>query len=410
MAAYAGAARIGAVRSDKISEMLRGQRNTLATLRNTRMAKAPQGFDYWFHAASLGEFEQARPLIEAIKAQRPETTVLVTFFSPSGYRVRKNYACADAVEYLPLDRPAAVSSFLDAAAPRCAVFVKYEFWAGYLRELRRRQIPTYIVSAIFRQGQPFFKSWGTLWRDMLHCFDGIFVQDQHSLDLLRGIGCAEKAAVTGDTRFDRVADIRRAAKPAPLVERFATRQPFNIVVGSSWPADEEHYIPWLHAHPEVGAIIAPHEFDAQRLERLVQTLGAENTVLYSQLTPQTDLTGKRYLIIDCFGLLSSIYRYGRIALVGGGFGASIHNINEAAVYGMPVLFGPKHQKFKEAYDLIDCGGGFSYPDTDTLNSLLDRLYSDPEALQRAGQAAGAYISDNLGASAKILPVIFSAKL
>lgn len=408
MAAYRGAARLGAIRSDKIAEMLRGQRCTLDTLLTTRMAKAPQGFDYWFHAASLGEFEQARPLIEAIKAAKPETTVLVTFFSPSGYRVRKNYAMADAVEYLPLDRPDAVRRFLDLSQPHRAVFVKYEFWAGYLRQLRRRNIPTYIVSAIFRDGQPFFKPWGSLWRDMLHCFDGIFVQDNHSLELLRSIGCADRAVVAGDTRFDRVADIRRAAKPAPLVERFAARQPFNIVVGSSWQADEEHYIPWLHAHPEVGAIIAPHEFDAHRLERLTQALGPDNCQLYSQLTDQTDLSGKRYLIIDCFGLLSSIYRYGRIALVGGGFGASIHNINEAAVYGMPVLFGPKHQKFKEAYDLIDCGGGFSYPDTDTLNTLLDLLYTDAQALDRAGQAAGAYIADNVGASAKILPVIFPA--
>ncbi|MDE5929130.1 MAG: 3-deoxy-D-manno-octulosonic acid transferase [Muribaculaceae bacterium] len=401
--AYAGAVRLAAVRSAKADAMLRGQADCIRNLRKIRAEKAPDGFAYWFHAASLGEFEQARPLIEAIKAGHPATTVLLSFFSPSGYNVRHNWPGADAVVYLPFDTPRRVKAFLDAAAPRKAIFVKYEFWANYLHELNRREIPVYIISAIFRPKQRFFRPWGAFWRNVLHCFTHIFVQDDDSKQLLDNIGAGEKTTVAGDTRFDRVAQLRNEARQLPEIEAFTTAARFTIVFGSSWPADEQHYIPWLHDHPDVKAIIAPHEFDNARLDALCRALGPDNTILLSELRQNPDKAGTvRYLIIDCFGLLGSIYRYGQAALVGGGFGTGIHNINEAAVYGIPVLFGPNNHKFREAAGLQSCGGGFCYHDRDTLAAILDRFVSDPAALTAAGEAAVGYIKANTGATAAIL--------
>lgn len=404
--AYSGAARLAALRSPKVSEMLQGQAYCLASLGRLRAEKAPQGFDYWFHAASLGEFEQARPVIEALKARQPQTTVLLSFFSPSGYKVRSNWPGADAVVYLPFDTPGRVRAFLDAAAPRRAVFVKYEFWANYLRELRRRSIPTYIISAIFRPGQRFFKPWGGFWRDVLGCFDRLFVQDDDSLRLLSGIGLGERSTVAGDTRFDRVAQICSQARSIPEIEAFTTDSKFTLIAGSSWQPDEQYYIPWLHAHPEVKAIVAPHEFDDRRLDLLRRQLGESQTLLLSELKadPQK-AAGARYLIIDCFGLLSSIYRYGNVALIGGGFGTGIHNINEAAVYGIPVVFGPNNHKFREAADLQACGGGFCYTDADSLRQILDRFLDSPDSLHQAGKAAGDYIARNTGATEIILKSI-----
>lgn len=407
---YAAAACMAALRSPKVRQMIEGQHQTIAQLERIRQEHAPGGFDYWFHAASLGEFEQARPVIEALRRDNPQASVLLSFFSPSGYNVRRDWAGADAVVYLPFDTRRNVRAFLDACSPRCAVFVKYEFWYNYLDELRRRDIPTCIISAIFRPDQPFFKSWGGLWRSMLDCYDRLFVQDENSRQLLQKAGVAsERITVAGDTRFDRVAEIRRAARMLPLIEEFVKDSPFTIVAGSSWPADEQLYIPWLKAHPAVRAIIAPHEFDHERLETLRTLLGSEHTVLYSELQQHPDLLSGdcsiRYLVIDCFGLLSSIYRYGSLALIGGGFGAGIHNINEAAVYGMPVVFGPNHSKFREAAGLISCGGGFSYNDHKSLVTVLDPLYTDPGALTMAGEAAGRYISENTGATERILPYL-----
>ena len=400
---YAGAARLAAIRSPKVSEMLRGQRDCLDSLNSVRAAKAPEGFDYWFHAASLGEFEQARPVIDAIKERRPGTTVLLSFFSPSGYKVRHSWPGADAVVYLPFDTPGRVRRFLDAAQPRRAIFVKYEFWANYIGELSRRNIPTYIISAIFRESQRFFKPWGGFWRDVLGKFDHLFVQDGNSLELLRGIGLGDRTTVAGDTRFDRVAQIRSQARHLPEIEIFTAGSRFTLVAGSSWQADEQYYIPWLHSHSEVKAIIAPHEFDDRRLELLRRSLGTQHTVLLSELKADpAKADGCRYLIIDCFGLLSSIYRYGNIALIGGGFGSGIHNINAAAVYGIPVIFGPNNHKFREAAELQACGGGFCYDGSASLASKLDTLLSNCAALEVAGKAAGEYIATHTGATDIIL--------
>lgn len=400
---YAGAAGIAALRSPKVKEMLCGQAACLDTLDGLRAQKAPDGFDYWFHAASLGEFEQARPLIESIKCRRPQATVLLSFFSPSGYKVRHSWPGADAVVYLPFDTPARVRRFLDAAKPHNAIFVKYEFWANYLDELHRRGIPTYIISAIFRPSQRFFKTWGGFWRGVLRNFNHLFVQDENSFRLLADIGLADRTTVAGDTRFDRVAEIRSQARELPEIEQFTSGAQFTLVAGSSWQPDEQLYIPWLHRHPQVKAIIAPHEFDDRRLQQLGQALGQEHTVTLSQLkADQSQAAGSRYLIIDCFGLLSSIYRYGSAALIGGGFGAGIHNINEAAVYGIPVVFGPNNHKFREAAELQSCGGGFCYHDSASLDATLDTLLSDPGVLVAAGNAAGSYIDNHTGATQIIL--------
>lgn len=401
---YSAAARLAAMRSPKISEMLRGQRHTLASLEAERRRVAPEGYDVWIHAASLGEFEQARPLIERLRAERPELKILLTFFSPSGYTVRSRYDRVDTVAYLPFDTPARVRRFLDAARPHMAVFVKYEFWGNYLTELRRRGVPTYIISAIFRPGQMFFRAYGGAFRRMLRQFDRLYVQDERSRTLLAGIG-VDNVTVAGDTRFDRVTDILRQAHAIPVAERFVEGSPFTLVAGSSWQPDEDLYIPWLIGHPEVRAIIAPHEFDRARIDDLCRRL--PGAVRLSEIENPDQLDGsERALIVDCFGLLSSLYRYGSAAWVGGGFGVSIHNINEAAVYGIPVAFGPKHEKFKEAADLLECGGAFCVTDRASATAALDRLVGDAAGRARAGKAAAAYIERSVGATDIIYKDLF----
>lgn len=404
---YKAGASLAALRSEKVKEMLHGQAETLQTLRDARLSVAPEGYDVWIHAASLGEFEQGRPLIERLRSERPSFKILLTFFSPSGYRVRHNYQGAHTVAYLPFDTPANVRTFLDAAAPHRAIFVKYEFWGNYLSELKRRGIPTYIISAIFRPTQAFFKPWGGMFRQILRCFTHLYVQDERSARLLEDIGI-RNVTVAGDTRFDRVTDICAAARQVPVIERFTKDAPFTLVAGSSWGPDEDLYIPWLKANPEAKAIIAPHEFDAARLAALRSRLG-EGARLLSEIAAPEDLTGsERAIIVDSFGLLSSLYRYGSAAWVGGGFGAGIHNINEAAVWGIPVIFGPRHQKFKEATDLLELGGAFQVTDEGEATRTLDTLYHNIGARTEAGQKARQYIKDNIGATNLIFNELFNS--
>lgn len=398
ISAYSFGAKVAALRSHKVKTMLEGQHQSFEHIESCRKSVAPNGFDLWFHAASLGEFEQARPLIELYRAEHPQLTILLTFFSPSGYEVRKNYKNVDCVAYLPFDKPSLVTGFLDVAAPHRAIFVKYEFWGNYLQQLRERNIPTYIISSIFRRNQIFFKSWGGMFRKMLHCYDHLFVQDEGSKKLLESINI-DNVTVAGDTRFDRVTDIMRNTFDIPSIDKWCSNAKFTLVVGSSWQPDEARYTPWLNAHHEVKAIIAPHEFDAQRLKSIQQLLTGKS-VLWSQVKDDDVIADDvQVIIIDCFGLLSSLYRYGDAAIIGGGFGAGIHNINEAAVYGMPVIFGPKHQKFKEAADLIACKGGFCYSTDDDLAKILDNWLANPTTeLKKSGQAAADYIKSNLGAT------------
>lgn len=417
---YRTAARIASLGSGKIRRMIAGQAATASRLAQFRKELAPDGFDVWFHAASLGEFEQARPVIEALLSHRPDIHILVSFFSPSGYEVRHSYDPRVAVVYMPFDTPENVRAFLDAASPRMAVFVKYEFWGNYLCELRRRGIETYIISAIFRPGQIFFRPWGGQFRRILRQFSHLYVQDEQSRMLLESIGISS-VTVAGDTRFDRVTAICRNRRSLPVVECFKGAAPktFTIVAGSSWQRDEDIYFPWLRRHPEFRAIIAPHEFDAGRLASMKKRLGEKHTMLYSELEKlHSDSPEKaaaavkktRYLIMDCFGLLSSLYRYADCAYVGGGFGAGIHNINEAAVYGIPVIFGPRHQKFNEAAALIGCGGGFCVRNRQQLADVLSLFADEPQARIRAGKAAGHYIASNVGATALIMNDIFDINL
>lgn len=406
---FAFAARLTSLKSPKVKKMIAGQRQSIDKIRQARATSAPDGFDLWFHAASLGEFEQARPIIERVRTQYPEKKLLLTFFSPSGYEVRHKYDKVDCVAYLPFDTPRRVKRFLKAASPKMAIFAKYEFWGNYLEKLHNTGTPTFIISAIFRPNQRFFKKWGGMFRKMLQSYTHLYVQDEASQDLLNSIGI-ENVTVAGDTRFDRVTDILKAAKDIPVVEAFVDKSRFTLIAGSSWPADEEFYIPWLKSHPEVKAIIAPHEYDASRLETLRQQLGTSKTRFLSETQDKTvdkaSFDSIRYLIIDCFGLLSSIYRYGDAAIIGGGFGAGIHNLNEAAVYGIPVIFGPNHKKFKEASALIARRGGFSFTNQAEFNAIMNLMTCDPTALKNSGEAAGRYISESIGASDKIYNDLF----
>ena len=344
--------------SRKPRKMVKGHWVVYDILRQQRESDA----DYvWFHAASLGEFEQGRPLIEEIRRRHPDKRILLTFFSPSGYEVRKHYDGADIVCYLPFDKPRNVRKFLDLARPSMAFFIKYEFWKNYLDELKRRGIPAYSVSSVFRKDQVFFKWYGTLYRKVLQDFTRLYVQNELSKRYLAKIGI-DRVTIVGDTRFDRVLDIMRQAKELPLLESFKGDSPV-IVAGSSWQPDEDLLIEYFNTHPGFKLIIAPHVIDELHLVEI---------------------------------------SYGEIAYVGGGFGAGIHNILEAAVYGMPVIFGPKYQKFVEARELIEARGAFPVTDYASLSGLLDRLRSDGPFLQSSGETARRYVHGHAGATLRVL--------
>lgn len=362
----------------------------------------------WVHCASLGEFEQGRPLIEQIKREQPEVKVLVTFFSPSGYEVRKDWPGADCVTYLPFDTPLRVHRFLERVRPEKAIFVKYEIWRNYLHELHRRKIPVYLISAAFRPNQKFFRKAFSWYGQWLKWFTKIFVQDDESRRLLNGIGI-RNVMVTGDTRFDRVAAIRHTRKPIPALEEFLGngRRQLTVMVGSSWPRDEDVYIPWFNAHPDVKLIIAPHEFDDDRLAKLRARL-SNGALLLSEISESNnnDILTSQVLIIDCFGLLSSAYAYCDVAYVGGGFGVGIHNINEPAVYGVPVIYGPCNQRFIEAQEMAVAGGGIPISGRDDFEMTMNRFLADPADRVRRGRLAETYILSKLGATARVYDAIF----
>ena len=358
----------------------------------------------WFHAASLGEFEQARPVLEAYRQRHPECQVLVTFFSPSGYEVRKNYAKAEAVCYLPMDTPGNVRRFLDAAHPDKVFFVKYEFWYNYLNALRQRGIDTYIFSAIFRPEQYFFKPWGRWFiRQLRECFTHLFVQNEESLQLLQSHGIAH-CSLAGDTRYDRVHQIAQAAEPDAVVERFLQGYDGKVLVaGSSWPPDEQ-LIARLRESKEwfpERIIIAPHEIHEEHLQQIERLF--PGSVRYSSLTSPTSSTG-RVLIIDNIGLLSKLYRYATVAYIGGGFGAGIHNILEAVAYGKPVVFGPNHQKFQEAHDIFELGGGMMVDEKPDV-SFLRKLFTDDDIYHAASDACLQLMRRNLGSANIILKAV-----
>lgn len=409
IAAYAGAVGLAARFCSKPGRMIQGQKKSLFNI----MCNAP--YDLWVHAASLGEYEQGRPVIEDFLRRRPKGKVLLTFFSPSGYEVAVRKADPRlTIAYLPFDTAANAEALVTSARPKAAIFVKYEFWGNYLESLKRHDIPVYLISAVFRREQIFFKPWGGMFRGILGSFSRIFVQDNASSELLASIGC-KNVEVAGDTRFDRVAAIRRAAMPLPAVDIFCNAVPdaLTLVAGSSWEADENIYFEPLKAMSGVRAIIAPHEFDEQRLAAMSARLdGALRYTEFAALAEREPeeaarrAAEARYLIIDCFGLLSSLYRYADFAYVGGGFGAGIHNVNEAAVYGIPVMFGPRFGKFLEARDLIRSGAAVSVRSRKEVAEHWQRLSTDDEYRRGMGISSDTYICSKTGATERICKTIF----
>lgn len=385
--------RVAAFFKEKLRKMVQGHRATWQMLR----ALGGKDTYVWFHAASLGEFEQGRPLMERLRREHPEKKILLTFFSPSGYEVRKNYDGADLVCYLPFDTPLNARRFVKLARPEAAFFIKYEFWRNYIEMLYKRGIPCYSVSSIFRENQIFFRPYGRGYARCLSRMTHLFVQNETSRRLLEGIGVTN-VDVVGDTRFDRVLDIRNAAKPLPLAERFAGCWKV-LVAGSSWPQDEEIIIPYFNKHPNLKLVLAPHVVSEEHLQAIERQL-ARPALRYSKATPKA-VAEVDCLIIDCYGLLSSIYRYASMAYVGGGFGVGIHNVPEAAVYGIPVIIGPNNKKFREAQALLRCGGCKEIAGAADFEQLMDAWLSDKEALATAGKAAGSYIADNAGAADRI---------
>ncbi len=384
--------------SKKVKLMRKGHKEVFDILRK-QIDKDSQYL--WFHAASLGEFEQGRPLIERIRKAHPHYKILLTFFSPSGYEVRKNYEGADVVCYLPFDTPRNVRRFLDLARPSMAFFIKYEFWQNYMKGLQKRNIPTYSVSSIFRPNQVFFRWFGGRYYKVLTRITHFFVQNEESVRLLATRGITN-ATVVGDTRFDRVLEINQAAKQLPLVERFKGECTRVLVAGSSWQPDEELFIEYFNRHPEMKLIIAPHVVNDNHLAWIESKLNRPSMRYTRALDTGADLSRVDCLIIDCYGLLSSIYRYGEVSYVGGGFGVGIHNVLEAAVYGIPVLFGPNNQRFREARQLLAGGGAFEVHDATDFHATMDRLFTDKAFLAQSGERAGHYVSDNAGAADAVL--------
>ena len=389
--------------NEKVRKMWRGERDAIRVLREK---VDPNARYVWFHAASLGEFEQGRPLMEQLKREHPEIKILLTFFSPSGYEVRKNYEGADIICYLPLDTITNARCFLRTIRPEMAFFIKYEFWYNYLHILKHRNVPVYSVSSIFRDDQVFFRWYGKQYGRVLKCFTHFYVQNEKSRELLAKIGLTN-VTITGDTRFDRVLQIKEQAKQLPIVEQF-TKDEKVFIAGSSWQPDEEIFIKYFNEqHPDWKLIIAPHVIGEDHLQQIEKLLEGRKVIRYteaekplsSHLSP---LTSCDILIIDCFGLLSSIYHYADVTYVGGGFGVGIHNTLEAAVWDVPVIFGPNNQKFHEAQGLKACEGGFEITNYEDFARLMDRFSSDADYLKKAGTQAGDYVKQLSGATKRIL--------
>ena len=390
--------RLAGLFSDKPAKMVKGHREVFDLLKS----KINRNARYiWFHAASLGEFEQGRPLIERIRKEYPQYKILQTFFSPSGYEVRKNYDGADIVCYLPMDTPGNAKKFVDLVNPSMVFFVKYEFWQNYLNALYNKGIPVYSVSSIFRPNQIFFRWYGKSYRQVLKTFEHLFVQNEESKKLLENIGVMN-TTVVGDTRFDRVLDICAAAKQLPLVQKFKGNA-LTFVAGSSWGPDEDIFIRYFNAHPEMKLIIAPHVVNDSHMKEIMSKL-QRPCIRYTQATEE-NVQQADCLIIDCYGLLSSIYRYGEISYIGGGFGVGIHNVLEAAVYSIPVIFGPNNKKFREAQHLLANKGGFEINGYEDFEVLMDKFLTDEAYLQASGQAAGDYVKNNSGAMEKIMDYV-----
>ena len=400
---------IASLFNEKVRKMWRGEREAFKIL---KQKVDPNAKYIWFHAASLGEFEQGRPLMERIRKDYPQYKILLTFYSPSGYEVRKNYEGADIICYMPVDTRLNAIRFLRLVRPVMAFFIKYEFWSNFLHILKHRNIPTYSVSSIFREDQVFFKWYGRNYAGVLKCFTRFFVQNEESKRLLEGIGITA-VDVVGDTRFDRVLQIKEAAKHLPICEAFRTgvassqsadvpHHDFKVfVAGSSWPPDENIFIPFFNEHKDWRLLIAPHVIAEEHLKLIFSLIKGKKVVRYTQTTPE-EAAEADVLIIDCFGLLSSMYNYGDVAYIGGGFGVGIHNTLEAAVWNMPVIFGPNNKKFQEAQGLLKSGGGFEINTYEDFSGLMSSLMNDETFLKQAGDKAGTFVAHLAGATDKVL--------
>lgn len=400
---------IASLFNEKVRKMWHGEREAFKIL---KQKVDPNAKYIWFHAASLGEFEQGRPLMERIRKDYPQYKILLTFYSPSGYEVRKNYEGADIICYMPVDTRLNAIRFLRLVRPVMAFFIKYEFWSNFLHILKHRNIPTYSVSSIFREDQVFFKWYGRNYAGVLKCFTRFFVQNEESKRLLEGIGITA-VDVVGDTRFDRVLQIKEAAKQLPICEAFRTgvassqsadvpHHDFKVfVAGSSWPPDENIFIPFFNEHKDWRLLIAPHVIAEEHLKLIFSLIKGKKVVRYTQTTPE-EAAEADVLIIDCFGLLSSMYNYGDVAYIGGGFGVGIHNTLEAAVWNMPVIFGPNNKKFQEAQGLLKSGGGFEINTYEDFSGLMGSLMNDETFLKQAGDKAGAFVAHLAGATDKVL--------
>ncbi len=389
--------------SKKVRKMWKGERRTIDILKEK---VDPQARYVWFHAASLGEFEQGRPLIEKIRGEHPEYKILLTFFSPSGYEVRKDYKGADIVCYLPLDTIRNARRFLRTIRPEMVFFIKYEFWYNYLHILHHRGVPVYSVSSIFRPEQVFFKWYGKGYAHVLKCFTRFFVQNEESKQLLAKIG-VEEVTVIGDTRFDRVMQIKEEHKKLPIIEAFINGEDGMqknankvFVAGSSWMPDEEIFLKYFDEHKDWKLIVAPHVISEDHLSKII-ALAQGKVVRYTRTTPE-EAASATCILIDCFGLLSSIYGYGDVAYVGGGFGVGIHNVLEAAVWGMPVIFGPNNKRFQEAQELLTVGGAFEINGYDDFASHMDRFIADESTIKECGKKAFDYVKNKSGVTDRIL--------
>ncbi|MBN2891654.1 MAG: 3-deoxy-D-manno-octulosonic acid transferase [Bacteroidales bacterium] len=379
---------------------IKGRKNIFAKISQLNIASENV---IWFHVSSLGEFEQARPLIEKIKRQNTSKKILITFFSPSGYEIRKNYESADYVFYLPVDTKKNANLFLKLINPSLVFFVKYDFWVNYIQQIHKKNIPLFLVSGVFRRNQIFFKRKGKKYAEVLKCFNHFFVQDKESLFLLKNIGI-ETVTIAGDTRFDRVIEISEKSVDFNIIEEFAGNS-ICFVAGSTWPSDEKIISQFINSNvDDIKFIIAPHNIEENRIIDLLQLLN-KKVVRYSKANLES-VSEYQVLIIDNIGMLASIYKYGKIAYIGGGFGAGIHNILEAAVYGMPVIFGPNFKKFNEAKDLIELKAAFSITDSEEFNTIVKTFLSDLNFISATSEKAKNYVCKNKGASQVIMEHVF----
>lgn len=383
--------------SNKAKLWIKGRKNLFRNIKPLENKKI------WFHVASLGEFEQARYLIEKIKVLYPEYSIVLTFFSPSGYEIRKNYKYADLVSYIPLDTPKNAKKFIEIIKPDLVFFVKYDFWYNLLKELKQKNIPTYLISGIFRPEQIFFKKYGKPYRKVLSFFTHFFVQNEQSEILLKQLGY-QNITVCGDTRFDRVIQIAETQVDLPILSEFKDES-LTLVAGSTWPADEKLLSQFINEYPQFKYVIVPHEIDKPHIINLIEHIKLKS-VTYTT-AQNKNLKDYKVLIVDTIGILSNIYKYGKIAYVGGGFGAGIHNILEAAVYGMPIIFGPNYKKFQEAKDLVELKAAFCINNYNELKYTILKLLENPDLYNHARQKARQYVFKHKGASETILNFVFN---